>query len=209
MPSFTDEIVACHDCASLKSARRLKMEDKPYATFRVEEKWLPKGKINVLFIAESPPWNGKQSYFYNRAEDNKSTNLRKEVFKYLNLQLDSFKNEGYFLIDSIKCRLNKQNNATVPSKILETCRAKFLGREIEGLRPKVIFALGDSARKALQGLSEKSEFSEFNDLANHKITEDYDKTLSGYRVILCVYPGGQTRNYISNIERSFSKITPT
>jgi len=182
------------------------MEDKPYALFSVEEKWLPKRRINVLFIAESPPWNGKQSYFYNQAEDKKSTNLRKETLKRLNLSLETFKHEGYFLIDSIKCRLNKQTKTRVPYEVLKTCSAKFLSREIHNLKPKTIFVLGDSARKALKGLQENPEFSEFKDLANHKITENYEKTLSGYRVILCVYPGGQTRKYESNIKRSFAKI---
>jgi len=182
------------------------MKDKPYALFSVEENWLPKGRINVLFIAESPPWNGEQSYFYNRAEDKKSTNLQKEILKSLNLSLDAFKHEGYFLIDSIKCRLSKQTHASVPSEVLKTCSAKFLRREINNLKPKTIFVLGDSARKALQGLQENSEFSGFKDLANHKITENYEKILSGYRVILCVYPGGQTRKFKLNIKRSFSKI---
>ena len=49
-------------------------------------------------------------------------------------------------------------------------------------------------------------FSGFKELACHKITEDYDQTLAEYRVILCVYPGGQTRKYEADIERAFSKI---
>ncbi|HII85005.1 TPA: hypothetical protein HA273_00140 [Candidatus Bathyarchaeota archaeon] len=207
MHKFTDEIGACRDCTSLSGADRLNMEDKPFVFFNVEEKWQSKEGVKVLFIAESPPWNGKQSYFYNEAEDRKSTNLRKEVCKYLNLSLDQFRDEGYLLLDSIKCRLNKQNKKKVPREILKTCSAKFLSREIKSLKPKTIFVLGNSAKKALQGMCEIPEFSEFGDLAGHKITEDYEKDLSKFHIILSVYPGGQTRKYESNIRRAFLKIT--
>jgi hypothetical protein len=44
------------------------------------------------------------------------------------------------------------------------------------------------------------------ELKTHKVTEDYDQILSGYSVILSVYPGGKTRMHIKAIERSFSKI---
>jgi hypothetical protein len=62
------------------------------------------------------------------------------------------------------------------------------------------------SEKSIGGLHEMPDFSEFKDLVGHKVTEDYDKMPSNYRVILCVYPGGQTRKHKPNIERSFSKI---
>ena len=65
--------------------------------------------MKVLFVAESPPWNRDQAYFYNQNSRNKRTNLRIEVLKLLNLKsLIEFKNRGYYLIDAIKCRLNKR-----------------------------------------------------------------------------------------------------
>ncbi len=85
-------------------------------------------------------------------------------------------------------------------KVLEVCSARFLRREISELDPKVIFVLGNSAKHVLQQLPE------FRDLQYHKVTDDYDKMLSGYRVILCVYPGGQTRQHKSRIRLTFSKV---
>ena len=205
--SLTDEIAACQECINLDCAYRLKINEKPYVVFEVAEKWLPNGRVNVLFVAESPPWNGEQRYFYNTLRTGKQAGLRKEVLKHLNCpSLEAFKGKGYFLVDAIKCRLNKKDNSTVPSKVLEQCRAKFLGKEIMLLRPEVIFVLGNSGKKALEGLHSRPEFSEFIDLGEHKVTENYDKALSGFRVILCAHPGGQTRNYEKNIRQAFSRI---
>lgn len=205
--SLTDEIAACQECINLDCAYRLKIFEKPYIVFEVAEKWLSNGRVNVLFVAESPPWNGEQRYFYNTIRTKKQAGLRKEVLKHLDcLSLEAFKGKGYFLVDAIKCRINKKDNATVPSKVLKNCRAKFLGKEIRTLKPKVIFVLGNSAKKALEGLQGTSEFSEFIELKDHKVTENYDKELSGFRVILCAYPGGQTRNYDQNIRQAFTRI---
>jgi len=204
---FNDEIDACQECANLINANRLKITEKPYVTFKVEEKWLPQKGVNILFVAESPPWNGKQSYFYNAAQTSKRTNLRKEMFRHLYLpSLEAFRDKSYFLVDAIKCRLNKKDKSNVPSEVLKKCSTEFLGREIKTLKPKTIFVLGDSAKKALQCLHHTIGFSEFADLTKHRVTQDYDRGLSGYRVILCVYPGGQTRKHEANIRRAFSKL---
>lgn len=196
--AFTREISNCHKCAGIEE-NRLKTDDKPYVKFQVEQKWRPE-KIKVMFVAESPPWNGKQRYFYNEI-DEKRINLRKEVLKHLNLKsLKDFKEEGYFLIDAIKCRLNKKRKKKVPRQVLQNCSNQFLMNEIMSLKPLTIFVLGKSAKQALQ------QHMEFQDLQNHKVTEDYDKKLSGYRVILSIYPGGQTRTYQPKIEKDFSKL---
>ncbi|MGA2681572.1 MAG: uracil-DNA glycosylase family protein [Candidatus Bathyarchaeia archaeon] len=207
--TLSEEIGACQECRSLLSYGRLETDDKPYLVFTVDKDWKPpNGIVNVLFIAESPPWDriAKQPYFYN-VSDERNAGLRKEVLKHLNFgHLEEFRDKGYFLIDAIKCRLNKKDRSNIPLAVLETCSTKFLGREISVLRPKVIFVLVNSAKMALQGLHGISEFSDFKELINHNVTDEFDKMLCGYRVILCVYPGGQTRKYKLRIRRSFSKI---
>ena len=199
--NLTHEIEVCQRCRRYESPDRLNPTEKPYVKFQVEQIWKPNnGNINVLFIAESPPWNGKQNYFYNPNTFKKRTGLRKEVLKHLNLDLlEQFKAKGYFLTDAIKCRLNKEEKNVV-KKVLETCSEQFLRREITELKPKAIFVLGDSAKKALQ------QVPEFKDLRYNKVTEDYDKALSGYHVILCPLPCGTTRGYEITIKRAFSKI---
>ena len=197
---LTQDIDLCQICRSLVDSNKLMTSKKPYVEFQVEEKWKPK-KVKILFVAESPPWNGEQRYFYNPNIDEKDTNLRKEVLKHLNIDsLEKFKEIGCFLVDSIKCRINKNDDKNVPRKVLNTCTGQFLRREITDLKPKTVFVLGNSAKQALQNLPG------FKDLRRHKITDDYDKILSGHRVILCVYPGRQTRHYENRIKHVFSKI---
>jgi uracil-DNA glycosylase len=201
---LSDEIRKCTKCIDigLVASDRLNTSRKPYVQFDVEGKWRP-DKVKVLFIAESPPWNGKQRYFYNQTVVENRTNLQKEVREYLGLKsLEEFRSEGYFLIDAIKCRLNKSEKKSVPRRVLRTCANKFLHKEITDLRPATIFILGNSSKHAVE------EFSEFQDLKKHEIRDDYDKNLLGYRVILCPYPGAQTRTCINEIKRSFSKILP-
>jgi hypothetical protein len=68
------------------------------------------------------------------------------------------------------------------------------------LKPATIFILGNSSKSAVE------EFCEFEDLKKHEVRDDYDKKVAGYRVILCPYPGAQTRTCMNEIIRSFSKI---
>jgi hypothetical protein len=174
--------------------------DKPYLRFQVEEKWRP-NPVKVLFLAESPPWD-KERYFYKQDMTGNGTNLQKELFRYLNLtSLEDFRGRGYYLIDAIKCRLNKRGGKDhVPSSVLATCAGTFLSEEIRELKPPTIFVLGNSAKNALQNLSP------FAKLAGHRVTEGFDETLSGYRVVLSVYPGGKTRGHTELIKKAFSKI---
>lgn len=197
--TLTRAVDLCHKCIDLESDNRLITNNKPYVKFQVEQKWKPK-KVKVLFIAESPPWNGKQRYFYNETNE-KRTNLRKEVLHHLNLKtLEEFRREGYLMIDAIKCRLNKKGKKKVPKQVLQNCSEKFIIKEIKSSNPPTIFVLGNSAKQALQ------QHPEFQELQHYKVTEDFDRKLSGYRVILSVYPGGQTRAHKSKIRQDFSKI---
>jgi hypothetical protein len=115
--------------------------------------------------------------------------------------LEEFKARGYFLIDAIKCRLNKRGDKEhIPHQVLTACAGTFLLEEIGDLKPETIFILGNSAKKALQNLPP------FTGLADHKVTEGLDETFNGYRVILSVYPGGKTRGHTELIKKAFSKI---
>ena len=198
---LSDEIRHCSKCIDLRlvDSNRLNTFQKPFVKFDVEKKWKPY-EVKVLFIAESPPWNEKRRYFYNPNVVEKRTNLRKEVLKYLKLSsLEEFKKKGYFLVDTIKCRLKKRVPLRI-ARISRVCVNQFLHREIEELKPRTIFVLGNTAKKALQ------RFAEFEEMKEHKVSEGYDENLAGYRVILSVFPGGQTRKYRNEIERAFAKI---
>jgi uncharacterized phage protein (TIGR02220 family) len=194
---ISDKLQLCDQCRRFEGKIAI---DKPYLRFQVEKKWRP-SHVKVLFVAESPPWD-KERYFYKQDMTGNGTNLQKELFRYLNLtSLEEFKARGYYLIDAIKCRLNKRNGKEqVPKTVLAACAETFLLDEIEELKPTTIFALGNSAKKALQNLPT------FKELAKHRVTEGFDETISGYRVILSVYPGGKTRGHTELIKKAFSKI---
>jgi hypothetical protein len=219
----TQEIDSCRECAGLrgldqrKGLDQLSFSDKPYVAFKVEDMWKPK-VIETLFVAESPPRPNKHApYFYNPNPNERKTNLRKQVLKYLKLSsLEEFRDKkGYFLIDAIKCRLDKSGKRNVPLEVLRRCATKFLGDEIKNLltkenksgKRKTIFVLGRSAKLALEELSLQQEFADFIKLKKYRITQEFDQELSGYRVILCVYPSERNKaKYKSKIEKAFSRI---
>jgi uracil-DNA glycosylase len=127
--------------------------------------------------------------------------LRSEVLKRLNVKkLEDFKEKGYFLIDTIKCRICKPIKKKSLYTIAKTCSKKFLKKEIRQMKPKIIFILGNTAKYAL------GELPEFKELKKVKITSGYKAELSGYQVILCPYPGGQTRKYENQISRAFREM---
>jgi len=206
--TLSDEIRKCTKCIDLgiASSDRLNSHQKPYVQFAVEGKWKPPDEVDVLFIAESPPWNGKQRYFYNPNVGDERPSLREKVLKYLKLNsLEEFKlDKRFFLIDTIKCRLNKSKNIKPRlsiNGIAKTCAEQFLCREIEELKPQTIFVLGDIAKKALQ------RFSEFSELKEHKVSKGFDGNLSGYRVVLCVFPNRRTEaKYKTQIRGAFAKL---
>lgn len=194
---ISNELQSCDRCRGFEGKIAI---DKPYLRFQVEQKWRP-SPVKVLFVAESPPWD-KERYFYKQDMTGNGTNLQKELFQYLNLSsLEEFKARGYYLIDAIKCRLNKRGGKEhIPQEVLSVCGTTFLLDELQELKPETIFVLGNSAKKALQNLPP------FTGLASHRVTEGFDETLSGYRVILSVYPGGKTRGHAEQIKKAFSKI---
>ena len=197
--NFNKEISKCKDCKNYANPNRFSTAKKPYVNFYVEEKWKPQ-LVKVLFIAESPPWQG---YFYDQKTGNNQICLRTEVLNHLNLtSLTEFRTKGYYLIDAIKCRLKKpKGQKKVPKEVLRICSKKFLETEINELKPHTIFVLGTSAKEALWRIKG------FEILRNHKVTEGYDGQFSGFRVILGVYPGKRTRKkYKDQIKTAFSKL---
>jgi uncharacterized phage protein (TIGR02220 family) len=148
--NLSQEIENCQLC--IQYANAIDFKEKPCIVFQVEKQWLP-SKVTVLFLAESPPWS-KDRYFYKTDMTGNKTHLQKEVLRYLNLaSLQEFKAKGYFLIDAIKCRLNKQVNEHVPTPVLGNCANRFLQKELDSFNPSTIFVLGNSAKHALEQLA--------------------------------------------------------
>ena len=202
-----DRIQQCKDC--IKYPQVLCTKPKPYVKFNVLENWKPI-KVKVLFIAESPPKDRDEAYFYN---DKTEGRLKDKIFNLLYIReetaekrLQRFKERNFFLIDTLKCRLDKSKTKYIPQKVIKSCAENFLQQEIDDLKPDKICVLG---RTALKGLKALTAFRKgLNDI--RKITEHCGKelTMSGYKIILCVFPSNRNRKYQSCMECVFSRWAP-
>lgn len=131
--------------------------------------------IDVLFIAESPPWSviddgdikkecdcHKDSYvyFYNQKYEKNTRGLASEIFSFLNFpegtrkqNLSEFCKRHYFLTDSIKCVVKKdRKNIKQISKI---CATGVLNKEIAVIHPSYLVVLGRTALDALTEIVRK------------------------------------------------------
>ena len=130
----------------------------PFERFNVYERWKP-DSIDVLFIAESPPWS-ESVYFYN---EHSQGGLSESVFNHLGIQgkskshkLQEFKRRNFFLIDTIKCVFRKDVRSSIPERLIIFSAREILQQEIESLNPKTILCLGATA---LAGLNHIERFS--------------------------------------------------
>jgi hypothetical protein len=183
------QIEQCTDCQNFgKYNQRLKYSPKACIHFNVVD-YHNCGKVRNLFIAEAPPF-AEPKYFYN--PNSAVGSLRRGLFKELCIKdcsgkgLEQFSKEN-LLIDTIKCRLDKGKSG-VPKKVLANCTSRFLGREIDGIKPKNIILLGDTAKRGLEQLKG------YEVLSGYQVKRDCGKTLqaNNYNIILYAYPS--TRN---------------
>lgn len=189
MNNFYEEIEECEDCRKFgnRVESSLKFQPKACIVFHAYSKWCPK-EIENLFIAEAPPFQ-EPKYFYNT--EIKSGILRKGLLAQLKIddQTEGFEtfSKRNFLIDAIKCRLDK-DSSRVPPEIIKNCANRFLRREISSLKPKRIILLGDTAK---QGLACLSEYAFIN---QYRVKQDCGTTIevNGCKIILYMYPS--TRN---------------
>lgn len=143
-------------------------EFKPNLYFEAQ-RFKPR-KTKALFIAESPPPQKKelerdlQPYFYNKKCKTTGNTLRGVLLEVLGIyggnprqQLEKFRNRGYFLIDTIKCRISKrQIKGTRWSDLVKDCTSTHLLDEIISLKPEKICILG---KWALEGIKTLPQFS--------------------------------------------------
>jgi uracil-DNA glycosylase family 4 len=153
----------CKYCGE-ESKAFLREFNKPCMKSEAHHEWKP-DTVNVLFIAESPPGHERR-YFYNM---NTRNITREKLLDLLEMKgLGKFRGEGYFLTDTIKCRLRKQGRGrSFPSYIADNCATRFLYSEIQLLKPKTIVLLGKTAKQRLQ------RFPEFEKLRTYRKVEDY------------------------------------
>ena len=124
-------------------------------------------KIKVLFIAESPPSLRKgvekdlQPYFYNENFKTTGNTLRGVLLKVLEIsnenplqKLEKFRDEGYFLIDTMKCRISKKEiKRRYWKDLVIDCASTHLLDEIIDLGPERICLLGQTALEGVKTLA--------------------------------------------------------
>ncbi len=190
------------------------------------------GRVKVLFIAESPPWTaGRREvarpgdclspdypYFWNdrydvgrrRARAPLSGGLAENIFLMLGLDgesrrenLELFAGKNFFLVDTIKCVFRKNRKAAIPNDLVRMSAREVLAREIAGLAPEYVVALGKTALMGLRAIEPYASA-----LAGvGKITEILPEDLFEEHHLLCVpYPGGRNRRYLDLIESGFEHI---
>lgn len=195
------EIERCTKCGNIypNYAEALDCRNKACTEFGVIEEWLPE-RVRTLFIAEAPPWR-RPRYFYNEgAEDS----LRTGLFSILKIgDLREFKDSGNFLIDAVKCRFNK-GGKFIPKTIIHTCSRSYLRKEIDALEPERIFVLGQTALVGLQTIFRDSSLGKYKSMIKSCGSEI---NVSGYDVIISLYPSDQNRRYYHEMKEAFKKLT--
>ena len=182
------------------------LKSKPCIEYKTYDKWLKldeTGRLNVLFIAESPL--PSQSFFYNVNEKN---DLREKLLiNALQFEDDFeglflFKHFGYFLTDAIKCRVRKKDG-TIPHRIIKKC-SPFLSQELSILKPRKIVVLGQTALKALYLASkqfrEKLDKLRLRDIKLSYVRTHYSKIIETqtYKIFITSFPSEYFSRYRQN-----------
>ncbi|HJX24008.1 MAG TPA: uracil-DNA glycosylase family protein [Candidatus Bathyarchaeia archaeon] len=174
---------------------------KPSVQFKLYPRWRLR-KVKALFVAEAPPWLKKGEaprYFYNHKVYN---GMRRMLLAQLGIGdygergLEEFKDRGYLLSDTVKCRLFTKDG--VPEPVAERCVTNFLSDEILLLNPEKIFLLGGTAlRGMVHSLMEGGHFREAERLKRFRqVTKHCGETIEvdGSMVIVYVFPNTRRDN---------------
>ena len=189
-------IRGCTACDSLASsaAATVRPFKKPCAQFNIYTRWLP-DSVRVAFIAESPPGKS-EGYFYDPAPTpGYAQLLRRGLFGLLELlghdtatRLTAFKDRGYILLDTVKCRCRKRGSHPATT-ITATCATTWLGKELEEIgAPRRLCILG---RTALEGLS---QVTGFGPLGRYTVSENTGETASIGTHEVLIWPFPSPRN---------------
>lgn len=142
----------CAQCPLLRSQDHLLVRNQ---TIELNSKYVPKKEIELLLVAESPPWaflQDKHSYFYapgpikyGTLSYHISSVLFKEAIREKEDFLQRFRAGGLYLLDVVKCPINKLTK----DKKREAVRAcsKYLNDELHTLKPKKVVFIGKGSFK--------------------------------------------------------------
>jgi len=126
-------------------------------TLKINAHYAP-NKIIVLLVSESPPWAYLQdhsAYFYAPGQIKRSglsyhimSVLFKEKFSSKECFLQKFTEKGFYLIDMVKCPINKLPRWE-KEKATKSC-ANYLNKELHSLNFKKAIFIGKSSFKIIK-----------------------------------------------------------
>jgi uracil-DNA glycosylase len=188
------KIKSCDLCKSIIFKGSVNVSEKPYIKYKVYEERIP-NTIKCLFIAESPPGD-VNTFFYYPYTDNF---LRKRLLRLLGIHVDGekglqeFKRRGYFLIDTVECRVKKTSGGAIPREVIKNCKP-ILSAKIEIVRTrgaKKIVVLGSTALEALKMLK-------FTELLGKSVTKNCGEVVEskGFEIFILPLPAKQGAKYV-------------
>lgn len=144
----------CAECVLFKRKEYISVRNE---TIAMNSKYFPKGERKVLFVAESPPWafsRDKASYFYapegySRLAYYMSCVLFGRKFNLKRDFLQKFMDNGFYLIDAVKCPINNLKTKSEKKEAVKFC-AKYLNDEFQTLSFAKVLFIGKGTFKILE-----------------------------------------------------------
>lgn len=145
----------CKECFLFKSKEHVDVRNE---TLKMNAKCVPE-TIKILFVAESPPWaftNDRTAYFYASGEKIAYGGLGyymipilfKEKITTKEQFLQKFKESGFYLIDMVKCPINKLSREK-KKEAIKSC-AKYLNEELHSLNFEKVVFMGKGSFKIVK-----------------------------------------------------------
>lgn len=157
MNAFVSEILSnkyCRQCILFNRREHISVRNE---TIKMNAKHAPE-KIKILFVAESPPWDfmkDRHSYFYAPGQVKQKglfyhvmSVLFDEKFFTKEQFLQKFVKSGFYLIDMVKCPVNKLTKKE-KEKAIKSC-AKYLDEEIRSLNFEKAIFIGKNSFKIVK-----------------------------------------------------------
>jgi hypothetical protein len=189
----------------------------PCELYHAYDRWQPPDGIDILFLAESPPWSGEGNYFYNEDFEapgdrmNLSTILLKKLHIELGTKEDKlmeFRRRSCFLSDSVKCVFKKRlptdppgaRRKKIPRDLIRLSVGLTLKEEIASMNPRIIFLLGKTALRAMRYIEGFSP-----DLQN--VTVGDHKKVGDTHIIVCAFLSERNlKRFDKGIDRAFKEL---
>jgi len=209
-----------------KCSGTIHIDNKPNILFNASF-WRP-DKVNILFIAESPPFHSKKAniandgYFYNPNESQRFYGspspllgtLSWNLFKLVKIdsklakqqKLERFKDLNCYYTDAVKCRVERFNNKIIINKTVKNC-SEYLQEEIVEVKPAAIVIMGSSALNALKCFSpfkEELQNSKLNILAEE--TRKQPIVIQNSALFFIPLPIWRNRAYLEIIDDTFEQL---